>query len=412
MGRRGGGAVIVPPVVPGDTLVHGASVQITALNGVPLSGLGTKVWSQPAWESIEDGTTGQRFNGDGRLYPGWRSFGATNARYTYPDCYLSSPSPPIYHPLVDNEHTRGGDHCTRAVKQHFYSELVDGGTAVNCQGSNYISCGDYPPTVEVYCSFWRYCVVPPGKQAFTPTPERDEASRNWKHCNSGNSDDWGGTGYPQQRYDVYPAVGNGHHFLNFAGASGGSGGEIAQNWGSGTSMLDVLTDQGVWQRFDVYTRHGTVADKDWRLGHWKDGVLTSWLDSTTNPAQADQPIYDEPSGRYFRGTSVNFYCTPSSAKVLRSDQGYPEYYILPNFGVDFWIDDLYLDCSPARIELGNASTWAACTHREIQPWTTWAPNAVTITVNHGVLAHGTQYLYAIKPDGTPFNANGHPVVLG
>jgi hypothetical protein len=395
-------------------LQHGASVQITTLNGVPLSGLGTKVWSQPAWDAVEGGTVGTRFGGSGEVYPNWRAFGATNARYTYPDCEPSSPNPAVYNPLYDTEHVRGGDHCTKAVKQHYYSDLVDGGTAVVCQGSNYVTCVELPATLELYCTFWRYLVIPPGKQAFTPSAEKDQGSRNWKHCNAGNSDDYGGTGYPQQRYDVYPcnlSYGGSHQELNFAGPAGGSGGEIAQTYGE--HLVTDIIDQSVWQRFEMLTRHGTVANKDWCFGHWIDGVLKNWADPTTHPAQADQPVFDPADGRPYRALSINFYCTPSTGKVLSyTPEGYPRYYILPNFGADFWLDDLYLDCSRARIELGNAATWAACTHREIQPWTSWADNAVTITVNHGVLAHGTQYLYAIKPDGTPFNANGHPVVLG
>jgi hypothetical protein len=400
------------PVEPGDTLVHGASLVIAALNSTPLSGMGTKAWSQPAWDAVEGGTPGTRFHDADQLWPNWRSFGATASKYSYPACEQIYPSPTTYHPLYDTEHVRGGAHCTRAVKQHYYSDLVDGGTAVNLQGSNYITCADLPATPELYCTFWRYFAIPEGKiSVVNPTGDLALGSRNWKHCNAGNSSDFGGAGFPQQRYDVYPCnanYGGSHQELNFAGAAGGSGGEVAQTYGP--HLVTDIIDQNVWQRFEMLTRHGTVANKDWCFGHWKDGVLLNWADPTTNPLQADQPVFDPADGRPYRALSINFFCSPSNGVVLVD---YPRVYgIIPNFGADFWLDDLYLDCSRARIELGNAATWAACTHREIQPWTAWADGSVTVTVNHGTLPHGTQYLYAVKPDGTPFDANGHPVTLG
>lgn len=73
--------------------------------------------------------------------------------------------------------------------------------------------------------------------------------------------------------------------------------------------------------------------------------------------------------------------------------------------------DLYLDHSRARVILGNASTLATSTRREVQIPSQWSNSSLAVTVNRGALTDGqTAYLYVVDPNGT-VNALGFPVVL-
>jgi len=76
-----------------------------------------------------------------------------------------------------------------------------------------------------------------------------------------------------------------------------------------------------------------------------------------------------------------------------------------------WFDDLYIATTQARVEMGNASSWAACTHREIQIPTAWSDNSITITVNQGSFQDGdAAYLFVVDAEGNV--SNGYPITIG
>ncbi len=76
-----------------------------------------------------------------------------------------------------------------------------------------------------------------------------------------------------------------------------------------------------------------------------------------------------------------------------------------------WMDDLYIQVgTQARVELGNAPTWSACTVREIQPVVSWHDRSITIDANRGSFGIGeTVYLYVV--DGNGVVSKGQPVTL-
>jgi hypothetical protein len=59
--------------------------------------------------------------------------------------------------------------------------------------------------------------------------------------------------------------------------------------------------------------------------------------------------------------------------------------------------DIVVDESWARVELGDAPTWEACTNLEYQPATAWSDGAITCTVNLGAFSDG-QPLWAFVTD--------------
>jgi hypothetical protein len=81
-------------------------------------------------------------------------------------------------------------------------------------------------------------------------------------------------------------------------------------------------------------------------------------------------------------------------------------------GEKIYIDDIYIQVgTQSRVEIGDADTWAACTHREIQYPTAWTEGEVTdeitVTLNEGGFSDldGT-YLYVVNSDGE-YNATGY-----
>lgn len=76
----------------------------------------------------------------------------------------------------------------------------------------------------------------------------------------------------------------------------------------------------------------------------------------------------------------------------------------------YW-DDVYLDNTQARVELGNAPTYSACNHREIQIPTAWSPTTVSIRFNQGTFQTGqTAYLFVVTADGA--ESPGFQVTIG
>lgn len=80
--------------------------------------------------------------------------------------------------------------------------------------------------------------------------------------------------------------------------------------------------------------------------------------------------------------------------------------------LSWWMDDIYIDSSFARVMLGNASTYAASTHFEMQKATSWATGSVQINANVGTYTNAqTVYLYVVDSTGA-VNSTGYPVTIG
>jgi len=53
-------------------------------------------------------------------------------------------------------------------------------------------------------------------------------------------------------------------------------------------------------------------------------------------------------------------------------------------------DDVYMSYTQARVEIGNQSTFSACTKRELQIPTIWTNTSISLTANPGSFADGEQ----------------------
>ena len=142
---------------------------------------------------------------------------------------------------------------------------------------------------------------------------------------------------------------------------------------------DVFGNE-TWQRVDI----AMSQDPDW-FKVYIDGAL-QWQKSSTLPPSGDHQEDQWVENPFGQGSvGIGGYL----------DAGFRGY------GVDgkYDFDDLFIDYTWARIELGNASTWAGSTHREVQLPTAWADGSITAQVNTGSFSSGTAYLYVVNSSG-------------
>jgi hypothetical protein len=83
----------------------------------------------------------------------------------------------------------------------------------------------------------------------------------------------------------------------------------------------------------------------------------------------------------------------------------------PKAGFLTHIDDVYISGTRARVELGDANTWAGCTRREIQPVSAWADGEISIAAcNVGAFApDDSAWLYVVTDAGAV--SAGAPVTV-
>lgn len=68
--------------------------------------------------------------------------------------------------------------------------------------------------------------------------------------------------------------------------------------------------------------------------------------------------------------------------------------------VSIYWDNVYVDTSWARVEIGDNATYGNCTHREIQVPTAWADGSITFTVNRGSFPNASGvYLFVVDASG-------------
>jgi hypothetical protein len=166
---------------------------------------------------------------------------------------------------------------------------------------------------------------------------------------------------------------------------------VDNDYGLGGSLASPdFEPNGAWHRVESYMDIGDVGQPNGSWQIWND--LDPWV-STNGVFRESSCVY------------TNLYL----AAYWASDAYDPEDGIP---GSQWYWDELYIDTTRARVEAGNASTWNACTHREIQIPSAWSGNSVTVAVNQGVFAAGqTVYLYVVDQSGA-VNSSGYPVTVG
>jgi hypothetical protein len=191
-----------------------------------------------------------------------------------------------------------------------------------------------------------------------------------------------------KRYFDFPMTANQKFFRMFNTADTVSFSASTSNDGIFVSDCDTTDPnrfdgftkmQNAWQSEEFRWRTGTGVSNDGLFEWVRDGVQEH-LDTTVLNCNA-------PYGQ------------------LRTDN-FTDAANLPPDGSRVYMDDIYVDTTWARVMIGNASTFAASTVREIQIPSAWSNTSITITVNRGAFTNlNNAFLYVIDSSGTP-NATG------
>jgi len=142
---------------------------------------------------------------------------------------------------------------------------------------------------------------------------------------------------------------------------------------------------GKWSRVDFVMRDHPTLDE---FSVYLDGKL-QWTKKSANGKRW--------VGNPFGGDGHTLHVGAALDAPWRSNNyGSPGAY---NF------DDLYLDYTWARVEIGDAPIWSECQHKEIQIPRQWSDSQVVVDFNQGSFAAGEEvYIYLVDNEGQVSNS--------
>ena len=143
-----------------------------------------------------------------------------------------------------------------------------------------------------------------------------------------------------------------------------------------------------WGRWEVWLDYEDSAELN-------DGHFITWYNYVVKRNAADQNLCDVSGGNMVK-----------DLRIGHMFQGYNELEYVRSY-----FDDVYIATTRARIELGNAPTFEACTKREIQVASDWVGTQIDFELRPVQFTSGeTVYLFVIDEQG---NASpGYSIELG
>lgn len=155
---------------------------------------------------------------------------------------------------------------------------------------------------------------------------------------------------------------------------------------------------GEWQNIVMQVDQGTKGGADGAIYHWVSKQGSAYISSSNNGT--GKMVIDS-AGEYMDAFKIDNYLDANNDTLISS--GY-------NLSSVLYWDDLYIDNSWARIEIGDNADYDSCTHREMQIPTSWAPYQVSFTVNQGSFSDGDAvYIFVVGEDGTA--TDGYPTTF-
>ncbi|MBI5193533.1 MAG: hypothetical protein HZA08_08855 [Nitrospirae bacterium] len=150
------------------------------------------------------------------------------------------------------------------------------------------------------------------------------------------------------------------------------------SWGNFTAVA------GQWYDFKV------ILDIDYNGTYGSNGSASIYVDNV---------LISSGTGISFSATNDPGVQEPHIGGWVGSSSG--------RAGDITYADNIYIDNTWARIEIGNASTLSASTIREVQIPSAWTDTSITITVNQGSFNNlDNVYLYVFDANGN-VNAKGY-----
>jgi hypothetical protein len=186
-------------------------------------------------------------------------------------------------------------------------------------------------------------------------------------------------------------------WYNEATRSWFNSGNLQAYYNNGTlgGNLDATTDQMLfnqWQRIEAYYVASTPSTGNGITWLRRVGRSGNMLSSTSLVTRDS----DDPLWRYIR-----FGQAYSNPTTCGEETG----------GLKVYLDDIYVDNTLARVEIGDNAVFENTTHREVQIPTAWADGEITVTLNQGIFVDGdSAYLFVIDENGVA--SDGYLVTVG
>lgn len=198
------------------------------------------------------------------------------------------------------------------------------------------------------------------------------------------------TSRPSQWFTIFP---NNNDWFYSNGVNSAGGDLIQQDLcggdGPACTQATMPTDNGPWGRFEFYYKLSTPGVAN--------GLATSWWNYRKEYDLPNQMNRLSGSG----GQHIDNFLIPA----MNDEQG-------GNVLFDYYVDDVYVDTTPARVEICNTSTWSARTHCEIQIPSAWTSSSITVSTNlTGFVNGSTVYVYVLDPTNIA-NTNGYSKIIG
>lgn len=267
-----------------------------------------------------------------------------------------------YHPRYSTAVVRGAG--TRS-SYHQFAAPNGGSTGLVIDYPRY-NDGD-----ETYFSFWRY---------------HDKTSAGWSN-NIKPFDVFGSAGITPAMYIGWGEGNTGGGKLRNAIQDSGIG--VSTIWDN-ANIAHVSSIDKRWQRIEGYFKQSAA--------NTANGVFDIHIHQDTpriDRLVSDLATVTRTGAAYWQEWMFGFYnCVDERS---------------PDSTANVYLSEIYFDNTRARVELGNAPTWAGCTRREVQPSTAWSATSITAMLNRGLLS-GTVYAYVVDATGA-VNENGYPVTL-
>lgn len=139
-----------------------------------------------------------------------------------------------------------------------------------------------------------------------------------------------------------------------------------------------------------------------------NGSYKAYLSKASGPyteiASATNILIIDSYGDYINAIKLDNYIDKNNDNIVAQGA------TIANNGIYF--DDIYIDNTFSRIEIGDSPEYQNCTKRIIQIPSAWTDTSVTATLNQGNFTSGqTTYLYLVNSSGA-VNANGYPITIG
>lgn len=153
------------------------------------------------------------------------------------------------------------------------------------------------------------------------------------------------------------------------------------------------TPEDKWIKFDYYGELGDFNVSNANVKQWQNGKLSAEINDALMNLGPCETWYSENTTGKWNNIFINYY-----------RNGFSEDCEAKGCPAQFWVDDVYIDKTQARIEICNVGEWekrinhgARC---EIQIPTEWSNGEITFQANQGNFENGEQvYVYVINSEG-------------